>query len=146
MIETLNGNLALLGVVWVLAVYRMTKLVVFDEILGKYPKPHLNRTTGEFEFEEGDHGTGLRRLLDFVLLVQETSYDGDGDPVDVEGDPRNAVCSWLSTLLKCPHCVGVWASGVVLLVWYHGPEWMLWATVLAAIAGAQSYIASRPGA
>lgn len=141
MIELLNQTPALLGLVWVLAVYRMAKLVVHDEILGKYPKPVLNRTTGEFEYEEGDHGTGLRRLVDFALLVQENRDDGAE-----EGEPRNAFCGWLATLLKCPHCVGVWASVIVLVVWYHGPEWMLWATVVAAIAGAQSFMASRPGA
>lgn len=158
----LNATPALLLIVLALAVYRAARFVVWDEFIGEYPEMvpdpdadpddpdppevprplenplarHDDPTTRWLVYPDGvrrlDRGTGLRHLIDWLL-------------VDRHGEPRNAFTNWLGKLYACPYCVGVWATLLVLAAWWIGWAWLCWAVIVAAVAGVQAFLASRPG-
>lgn len=107
-------------VVLALATYRFTRLFVTDEVLGRFPSTVHPR------------GTFIRHLIDVALY-------------DDKGKDRNRFSAWLSDLYSCAFCTGVWVS---ILVWFAWTE-TSWAQVpleIAAVAGAQAFVASRPEA
>lgn len=60
--------------------------------------------------------------------------------------PRAAWRTYAYELTTCSFCLGVWVSAGAYAAWRWGPEWGRTGLVIAAIAGAQAYISSRPGA
>lgn len=129
MIEAIDASAPLLLAVIILAGYRVARLIVHDEILGSYPKTKHDENGEEYS-EPGDRGTGLRRLVDIALL-------------DEDGDPRGPLRSWLSKLLSCPVCTGVWADAALLAGWVNGGVPIRWGIVAAAIAGGQALLSTR---
>jgi len=128
-IETNPGVAALILLVWALAIYRITRLLVFETILGRWPE--LDPETGEPV--SGDRGTGLRKLVDLIC------YRPDGEA-------RSRFGEWLGELATCTFCMGVWVSVAVAAGWVHGGEAARWVIAVAAVAGVAGYLNSRPGA
>ena len=114
---------------WGLAAYRLTRLVVLDEVLGA--PPAIDPRTGELV--AGDRGDGVRRWVDVALY-------------DDAGDARNGLARWVGRWYSCTYCVGMYASGFCILGWVHGNDFVRWVIVLFAVAGFQGYANSRPGA
>ena len=115
-------TLLLLG----LAAYRLTRLVVVDTILGDWG-------------DDEDYGTGLRGLVDRVLLRRTDHGRG-------LLEPRNRLCAWASELLACTWCAGVWVSAAVVVAWYHGGAVVEWVVAISAVAAIQGYLNSRANA
>ncbi len=116
-------TLALVAVL-ALASYRVTRLVVHDEVLGQFPDDGRPR------------GTGLRALFDRLVWTDD-------------GDDRGPARGWVGRLMTCSFCVGVWVSlGLVcawLGLWPHELGVEGW-VVVAAVAGGQGFVSSRHGA
>ncbi len=55
--------------------------------------------------------------------------------------PRANWRTYVYGLVSCWHCMGVWAAAGAYTFWQHAPEWR-WVVVIAAVAGAQSLLAS----
>lgn len=115
-------------IVWALAAFRVTRLIVWDEVLGELPAADENGDP-----IPGERGTGLRRLWDIALY-------------DQTGESRNWLYGWLGKMTTCTWCTGVYASLAVVAAWETDIEWLRWPVLLAAVAGAQGYMNSRPGA
>lgn len=113
----------------ILAGYRIARLIVHDEILGSHPTA-LKDANGDDYSLEGDRGTGLRRLVDLVLL-------------DDDGDPRGPIRSWVTKLIRCPVCVGVWVDAALLATWETGNVAGRWVILGAAVAGGQAFLSTR---
>jgi hypothetical protein len=115
----------LLVLVAILAAYRLTRLVVKDEVFGEHPS--LDGTT---------RGTFIRKAVDHALYT-DTNED------------RNAFAGYLGKWYTCSWCTGWWASlAVVCLLWQRHPLELGvvgWGLVFA-VAGGQGYIASRHNA
>lgn len=107
-----------------LAAYRITRIIVLDEVLGAYPD------------EEHPRGTGLRKLADLFFY-------------DAQGEERGPVRGWLSRLVTCSWCAGVWVSVALTCLWFLAWPWQLgvqgW-LFAAAVCGGQGFIASRHNA
>jgi len=148
MIEQIDSSAFLWLIVTALSSYRITRLIVLDEVIGTYPE--INPQSGApFPFRDPDgtptedpgpdddphqinRGTGLRRRLDLVLF-------------DDDGVARGPIRRWLGRLLTCSFCVGVWITAAVLVGWEAGSTEVRWVVVAAAVAGGQGFISSRPG-
>ncbi len=128
MIDQIEANGALALAVVALASYRLTRLIVLDEIFGSY---------GPVDDEgvpiPGTRGSGLRGVVDVVLYNEK-------------GDARNWFTDWFGRMITCTFCAGVWVSAAVLVGWELGPQWLQWFIVGAAVAGVAAYLNSRPGA
>jgi hypothetical protein len=130
MLDQIDSNVFAWLVVLALAAYRFTRLIVLDEVLGSFPA--IDPRTGDPI--PGDRGDGLRRLIDIGLY-------------DDEGDARNSAARWVGRWLTCTYCCGFWMSAAVVAAWeWWAVDWVRWVIVVFAIAGAQGYINSRPGA
>ncbi len=129
MIDQIAAEVWLTLLVLAAASYRITRLIVLDEVIGRAPA--LDPETGTIV--EGDRGTGLRRLIDVLLY-------------DDYGEARNPLFRWAGQLYTCTFCTGFWVSIAVLLVWVNGADWARWGIVGFAVAGAAGYWNSRPGA
>lgn len=130
--------------VWALASYRVTHLLVVDDILGEHPEtddegerpPYSvkRHPTGQF-VRKPNRGTGVRRLIDLAIY----GSDRDGCPYPA---PRSALARWVGALYSCQWCCGVWLSALVVWSWSWGEPFQ-WALIVAAVAGAQGFMASR---
>jgi hypothetical protein len=133
MLQAIDAQPALVLAVLVLASYRAARLLVYDTVLGNYPKATRNPQTGDMEYADDDEGSGLRRL--WFRLV----YDEDGLA-------KNGLARWFADLSKCAACTGVWCSIGAAAAWFLGPDWLRWCELVAAVAGAQAFIGTRIGA
>ena len=124
---------ALVAACWILASYRLSRLVTTDTIWGEPPETHedemVDASGAVVTMRRRDHGTELRAMLDRRLI----------------GDDGNPLGFWrgkFATLIGCPLCAGVWMSALVVWSWHWG-EWSQWGLIVAAVAGAQGFMASR---
>ncbi|KHF39851.1 DUF1360 domain-containing protein [Halalkalibacter okhensis] len=102
-------------VILVLASYRLTRLIVFDEITSFIRSPFLM-----VSYQENDAGQ----------LIESIEFKGKGF--------RN----WVGRLLSCHWCVGIWTSfGIVLLYMYFPAFYPL--LLILAVAGAAAFIQSK---
>ena len=120
---------ALVAACWILASYRLVRLVTADTIWGEPPETHEPPDEYPNRPARRDHGTELRAMLDRRLI------DDDGEPL---GFWRGK----LAELIGCGWCAGVWMSALVVWSWHWG-EWAQWSLIVAAVAGAQGFMASR---
>lgn len=121
MIQTFSLDAFLAVLVVGLCVYRVTRFIVVDTLIGEYPDARNPR------------GTGLRRRLDVFAFNED-------------GTDRSFLRGKLGELFGCPFCTGVWVAGFSWWGWNYGPDWLRYAMVIAAIAGVQAFIQSRPDA
>ncbi len=102
-------------VILVLASFRLTRLVVYDEITSFLREPFFTVTYDE-------DGTGQ--------VVRHVHLKGNG------------LRQWLGTLLSCHWCVGVWsAAAVVGVYWWVPAAFPL--LLMMAVAGAASFIETK---
>lgn len=71
-------------------------------------------------------------------IVYDWAYDDDG-VAEHEPEPRGKVRAWLSDLVNCPFCTGVWLGALLLLVWQSW-EWGRWGCILLAVTGVQAFL------
>ncbi|MFA9556947.1 DUF1360 domain-containing protein [Evansella sp. AB-rgal1] len=102
-------------IILILATFRLTRLIVFDEITTFIRNPFLKIT-----YEKNDEGD----LLETVEIR------------------RGGLHYWIGMLLSCHWCVGIWASLVVVLIYQYIPGLNL-VLLLLAIAGAASFIQAK---
>lgn len=102
-------------VVLVLASFRLTHLIVFDEITAFLRRPFLTVT-----YEETPDGDEIRH-------------------VEVKGKGLRAS---IGSLLSCYWCTGIWAAALIVTLYVFVPESFLLLLVLA-IAGAAAVIETK---
>ena len=102
-------------VILVLASFRLTRLIVFDEITSFIRTPFLTVT-----YQENKAGQ----------LVESIEFKGKG------------LCYWFGVLLSCHWCVGIWSSLGIVLFYFYFPSLNL-ILVILAIAGAAAFIQSK---
>ena len=102
-------------VILVLASYRLTRLIVFDEITSFIRSPFLSVT-----YQENEAGE----------LIENIEFKGGGF--------RN----WIGRLLICYWCVSMWSSLGIVLLYYFFPTFNILQVILA-VAGAAAYIQSK---
>ena len=101
-------------VILILAAFRLTRLIMYDEITSFIRDPFLTITTDYDDNIENTHnienkGSGLRY--------------------------------WIGTLLTCHWCVGIWSSIIIVSLYYClSSSFPL--LLIFAIAGASSFISS----
>ena len=98
-----------LFVLFSLAVFRLTRLIVFDTIMAPL------RNLFHDEVEEKDEKTG-----------QIETY------IVVKGEGFRA---WIGELLSCYWCTGVWCTAILLILYALIPTAAEWLILLLAIAG-----------
>ncbi len=98
-----------------LASYRLTHLIVFDEIVSFIRSPFLN-----VSYEQDHNGQVIRH-------------------VEIKG---TGVRYWIGSLLSCYWCVGLWSSITIVLLYMFFPVlFPLW--LILAIAGAAAIIETK---
>ncbi|MFT9846160.1 DUF1360 domain-containing protein [Aneurinibacillus sp. REN35] len=102
-------------VVLILASFRLTHLIVFDEITAFLRNPFLTIT-----FEETPDGQVIRH-------------------VEIKGQGLRA---WIGSLLSCYWCVGIWIAAFIVALYVLIPASFLLLLVLA-IAGAAAIIETK---
>ncbi|MFC0561968.1 DUF1360 domain-containing protein [Halalkalibacter alkalisediminis] len=102
-------------VVLILASYRLTRLIVFDEITSFIRKPFITVT-----YEENEAGQ----------LVESIEFKGKG------------LRYWIGVLLSCHWCVGIWSAFCMVIIYQFIPALHLILVVLA-VAGAAAFLQSR---
>jgi hypothetical protein len=108
-------------VVLALAAYRITRLVVLDDVIGEWPG------------DEHPRGTFVRKAIDLALYDDTSSA-------------RSKPADYVGKLYSCTFCVGWWVSMMVVCGWFRlwphelGVDGWL---VVFAVAGAQGYVSSR---
>ncbi|MGO4886880.1 DUF1360 domain-containing protein [Anaerobacillus sp. MEB173] len=102
-------------VILILASFRLTRLIVFDEITSFIRKPFLTVT-----YQENEDGQ----------LVENIEFKGKG------------LRYWFGVLLSCHWCVGIWASLGIVMLFFYFPLFNFFLLVLA-ISGAASFIQSK---
>ncbi|MDQ6422900.1 DUF1360 domain-containing protein [Paenibacillus sp. LHD-117] len=102
-------------VILVLAAFRLTRLIVFDQITSFIRKPFMSITVEHKE---------------------------DGSMVERIELPASGIRSWIGYLLSCYWCSGIWVSLlVVALYWLVPQSYPL--LVALAVAGAAALIESK---
>lgn len=101
--------------VLVLASFRLTHLIVFDEITSCLRKPFLTVV-----YEPDESGQIVRQ-------------------VDIKG---TGFRYWIGLLLSCHWCVGIWSSAVIVVLYLYVPIAFPLLLVLA-VAGAAAAIESK---
>lgn len=99
----------------ILASFRLTHLIVYDEITSFLRSPFLQ------EFYESDERGELVRHL------------------EIKG---KGLRHWIGSLLTCHWCVGVWSSALIVLLYWLLPS-VFPLILLLAVAGGAAIIASR---
>lgn len=99
----------------VLASFRLTHLIVFDEVTSFLRKPFLTVT-----YESDESGQIVRQ-------------------VDIKG---TGLRYWIGLLLSCHWCVGIWSSVIIVALYLYVPV-IFPILVVLAIAGAAAVIESR---
>ncbi|WP_332694813.1 DUF1360 domain-containing protein [Halalkalibacter lacteus] len=102
-------------VILILASYRLTRLIVFDEITSFIRRPFLS-----VSYQENEAGQ----------LVESIEFKGKG------------LRYWFGVLLSCHWCVGIWSSLGVVLLYFYFPLFNLLLIILA-VAGAAAFIQSK---
>ena len=114
-------DLALLILILGLASYRITRLIVLDDVIGEWPD------------DEHPRGTFIRRIIDLALYTDA-------------GEGRHPFTDYVGKLYSCTFCVGWWVALVVVTGWFRVWPWDLgvegWLVVFA-VAGLQGYVSSR---
>lgn len=106
-------NSWLLFVIFSLAVFRFTRLIVYDKITSFIRAPFIE----EIQIQEQD-GT-----MSTYMKVKGTGLQ-----------------KWIGELLSCYWCTGVWISALLLLCYYWIPNVTEPVLLLLAIAGAAAII------
>lgn len=103
------------------AVYRITRLITTDTILGIKP-----------DIVDGEYvaGTGWRKRLD------RWAYRRDGSN-------RSKLRGFVGDLLTCFWCCSVWVAVAVCLVVLFGPGWVEPVVYVAGVAGIAGFVGSR---
>ncbi|MFC0470026.1 DUF1360 domain-containing protein [Halalkalibacter kiskunsagensis] len=102
-------------VILILASYRLTRLIVFDEITSFFRKPFLSVT-----YQENEAGQ----------LVESVEIKGEG------------LRYWFGILLSCYWCVGIWSSLGIVLLYFYFPSLNILLVILA-VAGAAAFLQSK---
>jgi hypothetical protein len=102
-------------VILILASFRLTRLIVFDEITSFIRKPFLTVT-----YQENEAGQ----------LVEQIEFKGKG------------LRYWFGMLLSCHWCVGIWSTLGVVMFYMYFPQFFPVILILA-IAGAAAFIQSK---
>ncbi|HET7627665.1 MAG TPA: DUF1360 domain-containing protein [Bacillales bacterium] len=101
--------------VLILASFRLTHLVVYDDITAFLRKP-------------------------FLTIHEETDEAGNvSERVEVKG---SGLKNWLGRLLACHWCAGVWSGACLVLLYWFVPQ-MYPLLLILAVAGAAAIIESR---
>jgi hypothetical protein len=114
-------TIIMLGIDWIdlviliLASYRLTRLIVFDEITSFIRKPFLS-----VNYQENEAGQ----------LLESIEFKGEG------------VRYWFGVLLSCYWCVGIWSSLGIVLLYFYFPSLNILLVILA-VAGAAAFIQSK---
>ncbi|MGG0689672.1 DUF1360 domain-containing protein [Bacillus safensis] len=104
---------ALSFVVFALASFRLTRLIVFDTIT-----------------------TPFRRL--FHEEQEEVNEQGEVETyIIIKGE---GLRSWVGELLSCYWCTGIWCTAALLLIYILFPVISMWLNLLLAIAAAAGII------
>lgn len=119
-------DLAVTVLVLAAAAYRLTRVIVLDDLLGEWPDPEV----------PGDRGTFVRKFIDQVLFNDQ-------------GAARHPLTDYVGKGYSCTFCVGWWVSLLVVCGW-----WSVWPVelgvvgwvVVFAVAGVQGYLSSRHNA
>ncbi|MFB6497917.1 DUF1360 domain-containing protein [Bacillus haynesii] len=110
----------LLFILFSIAVFRLTRLVVFDTIMAPF------RSLFHEEVEEKNEKTGETE----TYLVMK----GKG------------VRAWIGELLSCYWCTGVWCTAFLLVLYAFVPtiaEWLILLLAIAGLAGVLETIVSK---
>ncbi|MED4206747.1 DUF1360 domain-containing protein [Neobacillus mesonae] len=102
-------------VVLILATYRLTHLIVFDQITSFIRKPFLEVTI--IEHDDGQ--------------LEET--------IEIKG---TGIRHFIGSLISCYWCSGIWVSVIVVTTFYLFPESLLVFLILA-VAGAAALIEAK---
>ncbi|GED13650.1 DUF1360 domain-containing protein [Aneurinibacillus migulanus] len=102
-------------VVLVLASFRLTHFIVFDEIASFIRTPFLTTT-----HEEDANGQ----------MIQQIEVKGTG------------LRRWIGKLLSCYWCVGIWSSILVVALYWFFPGSFIFLLILA-VAGAAAVIETK---
>jgi len=102
-------------VIIILASFRLTHLIVFDEITNFIRKPFLN-----VSYEKDSTGNLVRK-------------------VDIKG---KGFTYQIGLLLSCYWCVGIWSSIGLVTLYYFIPS-SFFIHLILAVAGAAAFIESR---
>ena len=95
----------------ILASFRLTRLLVFDEITSFIRKP-------------------------FLTVTYENSADGQMlEYTEVRGEGLQA---WIGQLLSCHWCAGIWSTIMIVLIYYLTPLYPL--LLILAVAGAAALV------
>ncbi|MDQ0245280.1 hypothetical protein J2S09_002856 [Bacillus fengqiuensis] len=102
-------------VMLVMAVFRLTRLIVFDKITWFLRKP-------------------------FHEMIEETQEDGSiATYLHVKG---TGVRKWIGELLSCYWCTGIWSSIVLYLGFIYIPQLALPVITILAVAGLAGFLES----
>lgn len=102
-------------IVLVLASFRLTHLIVFDEIMSAIRDPFVKVT-----YDKDDSGQTVRQIK---ILGSGWRY-------------------WLGLLLSCHWCVGIWSS-LALVIFYLYLPFSFPLHLILAISGAAAFIESK---
>ena len=102
-------------IILILAAFRLTRLIVFDEITSFLRKPFLTVT-----YEENEAGQ----------LIENIEIKGTG------------LRYWIGLLLSCHWCVGIWSSLLIVWLYYSVPS-LAPLLLILAIAGAAAFIQTK---
>jgi len=97
-----------------LASFRLTHLIVYDDIMEFLRKPFIS-----VSYTTDDQGT----------IIRETSILGTG------------IRNWVGMLLSCHWCTGIWCAMIVVAVFYYIPV-LYPILVMFAVAGIAALIES----
>ncbi|WAA13082.1 DUF1360 domain-containing protein [Fervidibacillus halotolerans] len=98
---------------FVLASFRLTRLIVFDKITEFIRRP---------------------------FMEEVTEMDEKGEEVVYIVPKSRGIRKWVGELLACYWCTGIWVSAFLLLIYYIDPYVSTPILLLFAIAGAASLI------
>jgi hypothetical protein len=102
-------------VILVLASFRLTHLIVFDEITSFIRAP-------------------------FITITQEEDKDGQiVQQIEIKG---TGLRRWVGKLLSCYWCVGIWSSTLIIALYCWVPASFVFLVILA-VAGAAAVIESK---
>ncbi|WP_134704958.1 DUF1360 domain-containing protein [Ammoniphilus sp. YIM 78166] len=114
MVELVNITWLHLAIL-ILASFRLTHLVVYDEITSFLRAPFMSES-----YEMDDNGEMIRK-------------------VEIKG---SGLRYWIGSLLSCHWCVGIWSSlALVLLYWFLPLTFV--AIIILSVSGGAAILSSR---
>jgi hypothetical protein len=102
-------------IILILATFRLTHLIVFDEITSFIRKPFLTAT------------------------IQENASGQLEEIIEIKG---SGLRHFIGSLLSCYWCVGFWSSLITVLFYYYFPA-AFPIILIFAVAGAAAFIESK---